>query len=188
MKLFSYVAGVEQIGSLRFLNGNYSFGGLDTYYDGVNSGCRMYYNFGEFELYGSGNMGWSFNTLVDPVTPSNTASYGMIWIGSFSTVQFSLQLSSGASLPIGSDLIPYGPQDIGTTSNRWDNIYGTNIYCTNQVVGKTITGDILFRHKGKEVFRIDENAEFLNFYNEDGRLIMKLGKDGTIYAKDIKKI
>lgn len=75
--------------------------------------------------------------------------------------------------------------NLGSSGNRWANIYGTNIYCANQTADNFTTGDLLF----KDLYRIDEDKDYLNFYNnKTDKLIMKLGQDGTVYAKDFKKL
>lgn len=79
--------------------------------------------------------------------------------------------------------------NLGLTGTRWLNVYADNIYCTNQTAGQNITGDILFNYNGSMVFKIDENPDFLNFYNKDNELIMKLSKEGDLFLKgEVKKL
>ena len=83
------------------------------------------------------------------------------------------------------DILPYGNNygSIGYNARRWDNGYFNKLYCSQQTANKFITGDLNFRHNEKVVFSIDENPDYLNFYNKDNQLVMKLSKDGDILLK-----
>jgi|GEM_PF-6663440 len=91
----------------------------------------------------------------------------------------------------GYDILPYGNNygQIGYTGQRWDKGYFNSLYCTTQTAGMHITGDLKFRHKGKIVFKIDENPNFLNFYNKKGEMIMRLSNKGELFIKgEVKKL
>jgi hypothetical protein len=70
-------------------------------------------------------------------------------------------------------------------NRRWSVIAADNIYCTVQTVGKTITGDILF----KDLFTINEDETGLRFLNKKGNLIARLDQEGNLSIKgNIKQL
>ena len=90
-----------------------------------------------------------------------------------STFRYVYLEHSGSS---GLDFYPYGDAQgsLGLSGHRWFDIYAQN----------THFGDVNF----KDLYRMDEDEEFLNFYNsKTGEKIMKLGADGKLYAKDFVK-
>lgn len=86
-----------------------------------------------------------------------------------------------SSVIVYKDFVPNttSSKSLGYTDKRWSNIWGDNIYCTNQTADQHITGDLHF----KDLFRIDETKKFLRFFNKDDKLIMKLSQDGRLWIK-----
>lgn len=93
-----------------------------------------------------------------------------------------------AEIEFHKNLKPVGSMNIGYNTDRVANIYATNIYCTNQTADQHITGDLSFRYRKKVVFRIDEDPNFLNFYNKNNKKIAKLDKNGNFWIRgEIKR-
>ena len=104
------------------------------------------------------------------------SSYGQIYWGTDLVFDF-----YSAEVLINKNLKPAAGLSLGYSAERWANIYGTNIYCTNQTADKHITGDLHF----KDLFRVDEDKNYLRFWNKKGQLIMKLSQDGELYVNKI---
>ena len=125
--------------------------------------------------YDLGSSSYCWNNLYLNYLRFNS-TYGQIYWGTDLVFDF-----YSAEVLINKNLKPAAGLSLGYSAERWANIYGTNIYCTNQTADKHITGDLHF----KDLFRVDEDKNYLRFWNKKGQLIMKLSQDGELYVNKI---
>ncbi len=127
----------------------------------------------------AGGTFWFNGTLKGNIINIGASSSGNFIIAPLSVGQ--VYIGEGG----GYDILPYADNygQLGYSNRRW-----STIYCATQNAGQHITGDLNFKFKNKIVFRIKEDPNFLNFYNQKGQLIMKLSQKGELYVKKIKII